>query len=313
LTGIPDILSVVLRAVSFVLQLQAAGAVFFAVAFGPALTISLASVRCLARGTAGAALLAVAGCYLLEAARMAGDMSGLFDSSLQDMNWNSTAGGAFSVQMLGLLLIIAGMRAPAARLTADRLFTSSAGLSPTLWLRRLSTRGFTVVGLAGAVLVAGSFALTGHTVTSSRRALLAPLLLTHLLIVSFWLGALWPLCLVTLREPRERASRVIALFSAVAVWLVPLILLVGAAIAALLLPDVAALGRPYGKLVIAKAGLFALLMVLAALNKWRLGPALDGVQLAAGRSFRRVVVSEYAMIVAVLSVTAVMTTLFSPE
>ncbi len=35
----PDILSVVLRALSFVLQLQAAGTVFFVAAFGPALTI----------------------------------------------------------------------------------------------------------------------------------------------------------------------------------------------------------------------------------------------------------------------------------
>jgi putative copper resistance protein D len=313
LIGIPDILAIVLGAVSFVLQLQAAGAVFFAAAFGPALTISLASVRSLARGTALAALLAVAGHYLLEPARMAGDMSGVFDSSLQNLAWNSSAGGAFSVQILGLLLIIAGMQSPSAKSTADRMFTSSAGISPMLWLRRLSARGFTVVGLAGAVLVAGSFALTGHTVTSSRRAVLAPLLLTHLLIVSFWLGALWPLCLVTLKEPRERASRVVVLFSAAAIWLVPLILLVGGAIAALLLPDVAALGRPYGRLVIAKSGLFALLMVLAALNRWRLGPALEGANLSAGRSFRRVVIVEYVIIIAVLSVTAVMTTLFSPE
>jgi putative copper resistance protein D len=313
LIAIPDILSVLLRAVGFVLQLQAAGAVFFAAAFGPALTISLASVRSLALSTAFAALFVVAGRFLLEAARMAGDMSGLFDSSLQGMAWSSSAGGAFSVQVLGLLLIIAGMQSPSAQMTADRLFQSSAGLSPMAWLRRLSARGFTIVGLTGAVLVAGSFALTGHTVTSSRRALLAPLLLTHLLIVSFWLGALWPLWLVTLRESRERASRVITLFSAAAVWLVPLILLVGAAIAALLLPDVATLGKPYGRLVVAKVILFTLLMVMAALNKWRLGPALEGANLAAGSSFRRMVIAEYTMIVAVLSVTAVMTTLFSPE
>ena len=170
-----------------------------------------------------------------------------------------------------------------------------------------------MVGVAGAVLVAGSFALTGHTVTSSRRVVLAPLLLTHLLIVAFWLGALLPLCVVTMREPRERASRVIALFSAAAVWLVPLILLVGAAIAALLLPDFAALERPYGQMVIAKTALFAFLMLLAALNKWRLGPALDGENLSAGRTFRRVVIAEYVILVGVLSVTAMMVTLFSPE
>ncbi len=309
----PDILSVVLRAVSFVLQLQAAGAVFFAAAFGPALTTSLTSVRALARGSAIAGVLAVAAHYLMEPARMAGEMSGVLDSSLQSMAWTSSVGGAFSVKELGLLLVIAGMQPPSAKLTADRLFTSSAGLSPALWVRRFSARGFTLVGIGGAVLVAGSFALTGHTATSPSRVVLAPLLLTHLLLVAFWLGALWPLWLVTLREPRERATRVVALFSGAAVWLVPLIFVVGTTIAALLLPDVASLRKPYGVLVLVKIALFALLMLLAALNKWRLGPAVGGADLLAGRSFRRVVIVEYVIILAVLAVTAVMTTFFSPE
>jgi copper resistance protein D len=309
----PDILSVVLRALSFVLQFQAAGAVFFVAAFGPALTISLASVRSLARVTATVALFVVAAHYALEAARMAGDMSGMLDSSLQNMAWTSTTGGAFAVRELGLLLIIAGAQTISARLTADRFFKSSAGMSPVLWVRRLSARGFTIAGVTGAVLVAASFALTGHTATNSRRWLLAPLLLAHLLIVAFWFGALWPLCLVTLRESRERMARVVALFSAAAFWLVPLILVAGIAMAALLLPDVAALRQPYGEIVIAKTALFAVLLGLAAFNKWRFGPALAHGDLLAGRSFRRVVISEYVLIVVVLSVTAAMTTFFSPE
>jgi copper resistance protein D len=310
---IPDILSVVLRALSFVLQLQAAGVVFFAAAFGPALTISLPSVRSLARATATAALVVVAAHYLLEAARMAGDMSGMFDSSLQNMAWTSTTGGAFSVRALGLLLIIAGMQNRSARITADHFLKSSALMAPAFALRRLSARGFTTAGVSGAVLVAASFALAGHTATSPQRWALAPLLLAHLLIVAFWFGALWPLCLVTLRESRERTTRVVALFSSAAFWLVPLILVVGVAMAALLLPSVAALRKPYGELLIAKSVLFAVLLALAALNKWRFGPALGRGDLLAGRSFRRAVITEYVIIVVVLSITAVMTTFFSPE
>jgi putative copper resistance protein D len=309
----PDILSVVLRALSFVLQLQAAGAVFFAAAFGPALTVSMNGVRSLARVAALAALFAVAGHYLLEAARMAGDLSGMFDSSLQDMAWTSSAGGAFAVRELGLLLIIAGMQTVSARLTAESFFKSSTGMSATRWVKRFSSRGFTVVGVTGAVLVAASFALTGHIASNPRRWLLAPLLLTHLLIVAFWFGALLPLCLATLKEPQERAARVVALFSAAAFWLVPLILLAGVAMAALLLPDSAALARPYGEIVIAKAALFAVVLGLGGLNKWRFGPALGRGDLLAGRSFRRVVIAEYVIIVVVLAITAPMTTFFSPE
>lgn len=308
-----DILSVVLRALSFVLQLQAAGAVFFAAGFGPALTISLSSVRSLARIAAIAGLFAAAGQYIFEAARMAGDMSGVLDGSLQAMAWNSSTGGAFSVRELGLLLIVAGMQTSSVRITAERFFKSSTAMSPGLWLKRLSSRGFTIAGVGGAVLVAASFTLTGHTSTSGWRWLLAPLLLAHLLIVAFWFGSLGPLYLVTLRESRERAARVVALFSSAAFWLVPLILAAGVAIAVLLLPSVAALWQPYGLIVIAKGCLFAVLLALAAFNKWRFGPALGNGDLSAGRVFRRMVIAEYVLIVAVLCATAVMTTFFSPE
>ena len=309
----PDILSVLLRAVSFVLQFQAAGAVFFAAAFGPALTVSLAGVRKLARVTAVVALFTVAAHYILEAARMAGDMSGMLDSSLQTMAWNSNFGGAFTVRELGLLLIIAGMQPLSAKSTASRFFTSSVGSPVAFVMKRLSARGFTIVGVTGAALVAVSFTLVGHTSVNPRRGLLAPLLLAHLLIVAFWFGALWPLCLVTLRESWERVARVVAVFSAAAFWLVPLILVAGVAVAALLLPDVAALRQPYGELLIVKSALFAVLLGCAAVNKWRLGPALGRGDLQAGRAFRRVVITEYVIMVIVLSVTAVMTTFFSPE
>jgi putative copper resistance protein D len=310
---LPDILSVVLRALSFVLQLQAAGAVFFTAAFGPALTISLTGIRKLARVSAIAALFAVAGHYVLEPARMAGDMSGVFDMSLQTMAWTSPLGGAFIVRTLGLLLIIAAMRVVPARVTASRFFASSVGSPVTAVLKRLSARGFTLVGVSGAVLVASSFTLSGHTSTSGWRAVLVPLLLAHLLIVAFWFGALWPLCLVTQRESRERVARVVAVFSAAAFWLVPLILLAGVAMAVFLLPNVAALRQPYGESLLVKAGLYGVLLGCGAINKWRMGPALARGELPAGRRFRRVVVIEYVLMVIVLSVTAVLTTFFSPE
>ena len=53
-------------------------------------------------------------------------------------------------------------------------------------------------------------------------------------------------------------------------------------------------------------------LALAALNKWRLGPALASTSGAAA-TFQRVVGAEYLLICAVLVVTAVMTTFFSPE
>jgi putative copper export protein len=83
--------------------------------------------------------------------------------------------------------------------------------------------------------------------------------------------------------------------------------------ALLLVPALAVLATPYGELLIAKLIGFALLMGLAAANKWRFGPAIARGEARAAHLFRRSVVSEYVLIIAVLAITAVMTTFFSPE
>jgi putative copper resistance protein D len=283
----PDILSVILRALSFVLLFQAAGVAIFVAMFGRWLASSQATVRRLGRAAAIAAIVLVAAHYGLEAARMAGEMSGMWDPALQGMAWNSPGRAALICRLLGLLLIAIGLQGANGR--------------------------WTVAAVAGAVLATGAFTLTGHTSVNVHRATLATLLLLHLLVVAFWFGALWPLCVATLRETPARAADLVERFTVVATWLVPMILVVGTAMAVLLLPNVSALSEPYGELLIAKVLGFAVLMGLAAANKWRLGPALVHGSAHSGRWFRRSVAAEYIVIAAVLTITAVMTSFFSPE
>jgi putative copper export protein len=83
--------------------------------------------------------------------------------------------------------------------------------------------------------------------------------------------------------------------------------------AVLLLPNLSALSQPYGELLIAKVVGFAALMGLAAANKWRFGPGLVSGTAQSGRWFRRSVAAEYVLIAVVLTITAVMTSFFSPE
>jgi putative copper resistance protein D len=106
---------------------------------------------------------------------------------------------------------------------------------------------------------------------------------------------------------------VVESFSALAVWLVPVLFLAGLILGAVLLGTPANLATTYGQLLMAKVAAFAVLMVLAALNKWRLGPALAAGTPGAGIAFRRSVLAEIALVTAVLGVTAVLTTLYSPE
>jgi len=272
---------------SFVFLFQAAGAALFAAIFGRRLSSSQVSVRRLGRAAAIAAMALVAAHYALEAARMAGEMSGVWDPALQGMMWNSPARAALICRLLGLLLIAVGLRKESARRT--------------------------ILAVGGAALATAAFALTGHTSVNAHRAALAVLLVLHLLVVAFWFGALWPLYVASLRETPARALDIIERFTAVATWLVPGILLAGIVMAVLLLPNLRALSEPYGELLIAKVAGFAVLMGLAAANKWRLGAALVHGPARSGRWFRRSVAAEYVLIAAVLAITAVMTSLFSPE
>ena len=278
----PDVLSVAFRAVSFVLLLNAAGITIFLSGFGHLLPHSLPAIAKLGCRLAIGALVFVVGHHALEAARMAGDMSGVVDPAMQAMTLRSGEGAAFALRMVGLALVAVGLR-----------------------------RGATLaIGITGAVLAAASFALTGHTSVTAYRPAAAVLLTLHLLVVAFWLGSLWPLYLVAGREPPPVAARVIDAFSRVAAWVVPVILLAGVGLILVLVPNWAVFKQPYGQLLLTKVALFAVLMALATLNKWTLGPAC-----ARGRTraFKQAVAAEYVLICAVLAVTAIMTTFYSPE
>jgi putative copper export protein len=88
--------------------------------------------------------------------------------------------------------------------------------------------------------------------------------------------------------------------------------LAGAGIAALLLPRFVALWEPYGRLLGVKLALFAVLMVLATLNKRRFAPALARGEPGALPRFRRTVALEYVLICATLAASAALTGLYSP-
>jgi copper resistance protein D len=303
---VPDTLSVVLRAVSFVLLLQAAGMAIFAAVFGDLMAGGLAALRLMGGRLALAAMVFVAGHFGLEAARMAGEMSGAVDPAMQMMALHSSMGAAFALRMIGLTLLAVGFFT-GARAQSDARATPAA-LAPSGAPRA----GPGALTLVGAVLAVCAFAFTGHTSDHAHRWASAAFLLIHLLVVAFWIGALWPLYAATIKEAPAAAARLIDAFSAVAAWVVPCILFAGIGLTVILVPTLSVFSQPYGRLLLAKVGLFAVLMGLAALNKWTFGPDIGRGDAAAARAFRWTVAIEYFAICAVLVVTAVMTTFYSP-
>ena len=318
----PDALSAALRAVSFTLLFNAAGIPIFLAAFGHLVPRRLPDVRKLGWTLAISAMVFVAAHQALEAARMAGEMNGILDPAMQMMALESRTGAAFAARMVGLALVAIGLRRRAGASTASGLhpasMASAAGpaVAPMSATAGPTTEGpttaltSTTAALAGTLLTVISFTLQGHTTTTPHRAAAAALLVLHLSVVAFWLGALWPLYIAAKKEPPAIAARVIDRFSVTATWLVPLILLSGIGLAAILLPSLDTFRQPYGQLILAKVVGFAVLMAMASLNKWSFGPAC-----AAGNTsaFERTVIVEFILISVVLTATAIMTMFYSPD
>jgi copper resistance protein D len=282
-----DHLSAALRSAGFVALLQTAGMALFLALFSRYLTRSRGLLERTVRRSALAAALLLVPQYLLEAARMADALPAVLDPDLQSLAAHSAVSVVLVLRLIGCAVLVASLRLrPAAR-----------------WF-------FVVLGVVAVVV---SFCLTGHTVGNPRRVVLAPLLSIHVAIVAFWFGALVPLYVACRRETLHDAAALTQAFSRVAAWLVPMILLAGIAMAVGLVRDLAVLTTPYGYALLGKFLGFAVLMGIAALNKWRLAPALATGDEGAVAHFRRSLAAEYAILSAVLCLTAVMTLLYSPE
>jgi putative copper export protein len=283
---IPDALSAVLKAVGFLSLLQAAGIALVIAVLGRQLAGSVGPVRRLGWLSAATAIVCVTGRQGIEAARMAGEMSGVLDPSMQITALTSSGGKAFAAQIVGLVVIVASLG--------------------------MSVRS-NVPAVIGALLVVAAFTLTGHTSVGTHRWIQAILLGAHLVVIAFWIGGLAGLYIASLREPPATAARVVTAFSAIAMWVVPSIFLVGVGLIVALVPSLAVFSQAYGRLLVLKALLFSVLMGLAAANRWEFGPRIGSGEKLAATSFRRTVAIEYILICATLTATAIMTTFYSPE
>ena len=282
-----DVFAIGLRAVACAGALLAAGLPVFLFLYGHLLERSLHHVRSTVVPSALVALALVLLHALIDPVRLTGTWSGALDPSLRALLLSSDFGTTIAIRLLGLMLIV-----------------SSA------WMTHRSGTGSALIG---ATLIVTSFAFMGHTATDPQRWLLAPLLFIHLSAIAFWFGALWPLLTVTRFETAETAGKIIGEFSRTALRVVPFVLLAGLAMSGLLLPGFSAILTSYGISLIAKVCGFSLLMALAVLNKWHLSPGISKGNRASVLAFQFSVLAEWFLIFAVVTVTTVMTTLFSPD
>jgi copper transport protein len=184
------------------------------------------------------------------------------------------------------------------------LFASLAVLA-ALWALYSRTPGGPRVASALAMLGAGlALASSGHAATADPQWLMRPAVFVHAMAVAFWIGALAPLAgLFASRDPVARPA--LRRFSAIIPYTLAALLAAGIVLAIVQVGHFPALvSTAYGRVLLVKLVLVALLLILAAFNRWRLTkPALAG-EARAGRSFIRSVTGEIVLVTAILCTVA---------
>lgn len=238
-----------------------------------------------AAGAAAATVVAVP----LQAFRIVGASP---DIALLDDVLGSGYGLSALVRLGGLLVVL---------LAVSRL---SAGRAPML------------VGGAGALVVAWSFVLVGHTVSGQPRAVVVTATAAHLTASALWFGGLVLLRRVlTLRAGSGSGdAAVVTRFSTLAGLAVAVLAGSGAALAwahGRTLAELAAVG--YGWALAVKVVVVAGVLLVGAHNRWRLVPAISRGEPGAWRGLQRTVgVEAWTVGIVVVGVTAVLVNLAPP-
>lgn len=281
-----DALAIIVKALAYASLLQAAGIALFLASFEMRLDASGAAIRRLGVACGAMGLVSVLATYALEAGRMSGELAGVMDLAMHRRLAHMPVAAATSVRALGCVALVAAFA----------------------WRAAESK----VLGVIGAAVVAGSFLLIGHSVSHEPRWALVSLLLLHVLVAAFWIGSIAPLILVARKEPAVVAHRVVERFSVLATALVPVMALAGLVMAWLLIGPHYSIQDPFAASLTGKVALLVAALCLAALNRARLGPSLRNGAATAVRRFTISLAVELTLLLAIVVVTAVMTSLFSP-
>jgi len=214
--------------------------------------------------------------------------------------------GALGLDLLGLPLTALTTAAPwkvalGASAGPALLVAIAAMLLALMALRSARyARTLAIVALVGVGL---SLAMTGHAATAPPEALMRPAIFLHGLGVTIWVGALAPL-VALVSHPTTPPLPIVNRFSRIAALAVGVLAVTGLALAIVQLEEPGALVETrYGLILASKLVLVTGLLALAALNRFRLTPALarDGTGTPA---LKRSILAECAIALAILAVVA---------
>jgi copper transport protein len=167
---------------------------------------------------------------------------------------------------------------------------------PCIPAKLLSLAGLTAVGVA--------LAASGHASAAEPQWLMRPMVFLHGVGIAFWAGALIPLGLA-LKGRTVAAGLFLRRFSKTIMPVVVVLAGTGIVLAVIQVQTLSALvATAYGRLLLVKLGLLAVLFALAAFNRWRLTAPVEAGNEVARKKLVRSIGVEVAIVLAIFGVVA---------
>jgi putative copper resistance protein D len=219
--------------------------------------------------------------WLAVAGNMSGTIAGIFDPVMLQLAFESSTGVAALLSLAGFILFFVG------------------GAAKHLWHRLLP--------LMGSLLLLLSFSISGHV---TRGGFITQLLLgVHLVGLAYWLGALLPLRKLCLEPNKNGLVEIAHRFGKYAFIYIGALVLSGATYAYLLLGSLSALiTTTYGNVLLAKISTVSVLLLLGAINKFKLVPLLRHDVLGGAKKLYTAIQWELIAVFTVFFLTSLLTT-----
>lgn len=191
----------------------------------------------------------------------------------------------------------------------ESVLARATGLVAVVAALRAGTDRGRALLVGGGLLVAGSFALTGHLRSHGPAWAMLPAALAHVIAAAAWIGGLTGLA-ITLPRFRHDAlatGRLLLAFARMMTVVLALLVAAGIGLAVVCLPTPGALVHTaYGQVLLLKVGLVAALLIVSSANHLRLVPLSARGDGSALRALRTNIAVEQLALVAVLVITAIL-------
>jgi copper transport protein len=159
--------------------------------------------------------------------------------------------------------------------------------------------------IVALLLAAGSLAVTGHASSLQPGVLFRPAVALHAVAAMLWAGGLLPLLDLARRDDADPALPAgLRRFSSAALPGVAVLAMTGGGLAVAQLESPAGLLTPYGLILLAKLSAVTALLGLAALNRFRLSPAVARNEPGARRRLARSLIAEILLMAVVAGLVA---------